>query len=97
MSKFKFITIYPEEEFETPPGQPTGFLIFNNRDKGIMGRISWHSRWRQYEVAFESSYAWTHDCLADVRAFIVDATAKQRAANAGGERTACPKGNHDHT
>lgn len=78
--KYKFITMYAEEMAETPDGQPTAYLILNNRDKGIMGRISWHSRWKQYEVVFDEGYAWTHDCLKDLHSFIVVMNIKQRSA-----------------
>lgn len=70
-TRFKHIHFVKQEMLTVPPGQKAGYIIRNNSTNNEMGVVEWYPRWRQWVAAFEDSHIWSHDCLADVREFIV--------------------------
>lgn len=44
----------------------------------LLGYVSWHVAWRQYQFEPEILTAFTFDCLADLSAFLVRENAKRK-------------------
>lgn len=52
-------------------GHPV-YLIVNKKHIEIIGRIAWFNDWKQYVADFDEDSVWSHDCLADVQAKLVE-------------------------
>ena len=69
--KVKFIAKHIKfVETEIEYGRPV-YEIRNNKTNGILGQVGWYPAWKQYVAHFEEMSVWSHDCLEDVRQFIL--------------------------
>ena len=68
MKKYKFITIkqMDDEVFEKRPV----YRIFNNRDKHLLGLISYYFPWKEYVFSSQEDCVFNNSCLRDVLDFI---------------------------
>ena len=68
MKKYRYITIrcVDNELFE---GKPV-YRIFNNRDKGQIGIISWYRPWKEYVFSSRPECVFNNTCLTDIINFI---------------------------
>lgn len=46
-------------------------LIRNKRTQDVLGRIEWFKLWHQYVFIPQEGSIWSHDCMEDVRQFIL--------------------------
>lgn len=52
-------------------GRPV-YDILNRRAGTVLGQVFWYQSWRQWCARFDEDAAWSHDCLADVRDFLIE-------------------------
>jgi hypothetical protein len=72
-------------EFQEVMPHPNGIWVIRNKRSGdILGRVEWYARWRLYVAIFSDSTVWSHDCLADVSAFMRSLSNKAEAVKAKG-------------
>lgn len=65
----KYIELKPSGD--TVSGKPEQF-IHSKRHGNVLGRICWYPAWRQWVFESAPNAIWSEDCLADVRAFILE-------------------------
>lgn len=68
MKKYKYITIEQKEGemFEKHPV----YRIFNNRNKGQIGILSFYKPWKQYVFSSKTDCVFNNACLKDVLDFM---------------------------
>jgi hypothetical protein len=59
------------------------YAVVNKRSGTEIGNIFWYPPWRQWTARFDEDSVWSHDCLADVREFILSMSNASNQAEAG--------------
>lgn len=66
MKLYKFFYITESGTFENHPC----YRIFNNKDQGQIGIISWYKPWKKYVFSSKEGIVFDKNCLKDILDFI---------------------------
>jgi len=59
-----------KNDSERVNGKPE-YLVRNKSSGNMLARLCWYPKWRQWVCEFAPDSIWSHDCLADVRTFML--------------------------
>lgn len=67
--------------------RPTGdsYIVFD-RHGGILGRVAWLARWKQYEFLPSAGSGYSGGCCRDMAAFLDKVTRERKAPAAAGQQ-----------
>ncbi len=67
-------------EKKSKTGKTQIITVLSMFDGTTLGKIIWAGKWRQYVFtpSVELKTIWSHDCLADLRKFIIQLNKEQR-------------------
>ena len=80
--KTKYIEIIFRER--SPSGKTCIWEIVSNSSGCGLGLIQWNGMWRQYVLYPNQGTMWSHECLDDVKAFLVKENEIHRATRKRG-------------
>jgi hypothetical protein len=64
-----------EDDGEKVFGKPE-YLVRNKRTKGVLARVCWYPPWKQWVSEPAPNTIWSHDCMADMREFVLSLNAE---------------------